>query len=442
MALEGDLSLFRLPDILQVVAHQQKTGILTVQGKSDILAVSFLGGEIVAADALNQSFEELLGGVLARRGSVSTARFAELADGQRRSTERLVDYLVERGAVGRDELLESLRELTYQLLLEMLRWREGQFKFYGGEEVAYEEGIKPLRVDEVVMRSLSDLAGEPGRAGWVPRGYLPYARTRDSREVREIPSGFDDSTPLDAGVAWLTPDERKILERLDGRTPAELLARETGLGQNRTFYALFRLLQAGLARPVGDGDASDMAATPAPAKSAKVEALRVERLPAGAQVLPEVPTHPALRQLSLVARWLALPSALGLAVASLVAPAGVLHPAPCLTAEREAFDRLRRLSRFDLIDRGARTYHLLEGRYPSSFGELVELGLIPARSARDTRGRPLALRSQPEEYRIVTSEKASSESGMREGVFGDFLLDRQMFAGLERDTGIPIVLID
>ena len=123
MALEGDLELFRLPDILQVIAQQRKTGILTVQGKSDILAVSFLDGEIVAADALNQSFEALLGEVLASRGVVSPERFAELSEEQRHSGSRLVDLLVEQRILGRDQLLESLRELTYRLLTEVLRWR-------------------------------------------------------------------------------------------------------------------------------------------------------------------------------------------------------------------------------------------------------------------------------------------------------------------------------
>ena len=80
MALEGDLSIFRLPDILQVIAQQQKTGILTVQGESDILAVSFHQGKVVAADALNQSFEEMLGEVLASQGVISPERFQRFSE--------------------------------------------------------------------------------------------------------------------------------------------------------------------------------------------------------------------------------------------------------------------------------------------------------------------------------------------------------------------------
>ena len=88
MALEGDLQIFLLPDILQVVSQQQKTGILTVQGENDILAVSFLRGEIVAADALNQNFEEGLGEVLASQGLVRPDDFARISEGPRASGRR------------------------------------------------------------------------------------------------------------------------------------------------------------------------------------------------------------------------------------------------------------------------------------------------------------------------------------------------------------------
>jgi predicted transcriptional regulator len=450
MALEGDLSLFGLSDVLQVVAQQRKTGILTVQGKTDILAVSFLKGEIVAADALNQSFEGLLGEVLASRGTVSPDRFALLADRQRSSGERLIDFLVKQGIVGREELLDALRELTYRLLVDMLRWREGQFKFYGGEEVAFEEGIHPLRVDEVLMRALRDGAGEPGRAAETPHGYLAYTRVASGRETRVIPEGFDESTPLDPSVTWLTPDEARLLERLDGRTPAEMVAHELGLGETKTYFALHRLLQAGLARPAREDEAPAgprLAPLPPPAAPAaasaapRADSLRLERAVLRDLEPAAAPSHP-LRRLADQGR-VALPLAVGalLLALALRVPGLLLFPTPELAGARDSFDRLRRLSRHDLIDRSARTYHLLEGRYPASLGELVERGLLPARAQRDPSGAPYRISSKAEEYQLfVASEDGAG--GAREGVFGDFLLDRGLFAQLDDERGVPLVLVD
>nr|HPK65335.1 DUF4388 domain-containing protein [Thermoanaerobaculia bacterium] len=130
MALEGDLRIFQLPDMLQVVSLQKKTGILTIQGEQDIIAISFLEGAVVAADALNQSVEDGLGQVLMGAGWVPPDQFASVVAEHQAGGERLVDLLLARGLLDRPRLLRALREQTYRLLLLALQWREGEFKFY------------------------------------------------------------------------------------------------------------------------------------------------------------------------------------------------------------------------------------------------------------------------------------------------------------------------
>src|SRR4029453_5689110 len=79
MAIEGSLETFQLPEILQMISAQRKTGILTVQGEADIVAISFKDGHVVAADALNQTVEEGLGQILASQGLVSPRDFAAVS---------------------------------------------------------------------------------------------------------------------------------------------------------------------------------------------------------------------------------------------------------------------------------------------------------------------------------------------------------------------------
>src|SRR6185295_9597594 len=125
MSVEGNLDLFQLPEILQLIAQQQKTGILTVQGNEDIVAISFLHGKIVAADSLNQAVEEGLKQVLVETGVLSGADFARASTEQAAGGQRLIDFLVERRFVSRPRLLEALRIHTRQLLEKLLDWREG-----------------------------------------------------------------------------------------------------------------------------------------------------------------------------------------------------------------------------------------------------------------------------------------------------------------------------
>jgi hypothetical protein len=122
MAVEGTLELFKLPEILQLIAQQKKTGILTVQGEQDIIAVTFLNGQIVAADALNQTVEEGLAQVLVGERLLSSADFAQATAEHETAGGRLLDLLVDRGYIPRPDLLRGLRLQTLHLLEKLLRW--------------------------------------------------------------------------------------------------------------------------------------------------------------------------------------------------------------------------------------------------------------------------------------------------------------------------------
>src|SRR3954468_15158496 len=107
MAVEGTLDLFKLPEILQLVSQQKKTGILTVQGQQDIVAISFLNGRIVAADALNQTLEEGLSQSLCKEGRIRPPDLGRAASEHQPSGGGLMDLLVERLYIERSQLLEA-----------------------------------------------------------------------------------------------------------------------------------------------------------------------------------------------------------------------------------------------------------------------------------------------------------------------------------------------
>jgi hypothetical protein len=457
MALEGDLSIFRLPDILQVIAQQQKTGILTVQGENDILAVSFLEGSVVAADALNQSFEETLGDVLASQGILSPERFQGLSEEHRATAgERLADFLVRRGALSREELLAALRFQTYRLLLEVLSWREGEFKFYTGEEVAYEEGMEPLPVDEVLYRSMRDLLGEGTVAGAMPHGFVSYVRVPTPKRLKVAEEGMQPPD-TDADVVWISPDERTVLDRLDGRIRAEDLARETGLGDVRTQYAMFHLLRAGLVRPAAETPPEW--AEEAAAEAAEPEEQLPPPLPfptpaqeglAGEEEEEEVAERaaaglgPAARKL--LARCLAgfaAAAALLTFYTALYRSPSILLPFPAQTPEREGMVRLERLARYTAIDHAARSFYLLEGRYPASLEDLVDRGLLESRQRFDPLGRSLLMRPTDDAYALIPAGTDESRSpAVTESVDGDVLLDRNLFAAVQDEAGVPLILLD
>lgn len=429
MALEGSLRDLALPEILGMVSRQRRTGILTIQGEEDIVAVSFLGGEVVAADALNQSFEEGLSEVLAGEGLMRPAEFQAVVSATHQQGVRLIDVLVQGEHLDREQLLEALRLQTYQLLVRLLRWRAGEFKFYAGDEVAYEEGFRALPVEEVLIRAARELGPEGPLGGPPPEPAAVYER---------VPEGEGGARP--AGVhGGIGPEERLVLERLSGRRPAAELVADTALPEFKLLYVLHRLERSGLIRPC------------APAA--------VEPPPLVLQEVPEPAPPPALHvaqpatalppetraPLAWAGPALAGAFALALAWILVTAPGRLFLPFPWQGAEREGLEKVQRAALYLRLDRAAKTYYLLEGRFPGELERLVDLRLLAPDDLRDPAGRTIAYSSGQTSYQVapVAGGQAVAELGQTEAVTGNFLLDPDFVELPPQVTeSPPLVLLD
>ncbi len=295
MALEGSLEVFNLPEILQMVAVQRKTGILTVQGETDIVAVSFLNGQVVAADALNQTVEEGLGQVLAQMQLVKPEDFAAVAAEHQAGGGRMVDLLQQRGYVERPQLLRALRTQTYGLLMQLLDWKRGDFKFYGGDEVSYEDGFEPITVEEVLLRGAPTAASTASAAAEAPSADDVYTRVSPPpQRVRVLDEAAEASGPRDGSGIWVSRDEKLVLDRLDGRRSVAEIGRETRLGTTRVLRVIERLLEAGLAHPgTGGGVATPAAAIQVAPRLVPVSPGTAPGMAAAGSGRPAAPRSPA-----------------------------------------------------------------------------------------------------------------------------------------------------
>lgn len=387
MAVEGTLDVFKLPEILQMISQQQKTGILTVQGEQDIIAVSFLKGQIVTVDSLNQTQEEGLSQLLIKEGVLTNAQFSRASAEHQSSGQRLLDLLVERNYVRRDALLKALRVHSFRLLEQLMRWDKGDFKFYGGDEVPYEEGFVPIPVEEVLARVAP---GGPRRpAGPVP--VPPLAAPQLS-----VPAGM-------AGMAGAT-----------GMTGAE-----TATTTRPGLRVVRRDETAALA--VEDQEESG------PFRKMRVEA----------------PPAEAVRRPALARAVAALLMLLVLAVLFL-APRSVVVPFPWQEDERLALAHEERASLSLKIDRAAKTWFLLEGRFPERLGQLVQAGYLSPRDILDPDGHPLQYSVTEESYTLQPIREGKPLPGAEttEAITGNFFLDPEFLTLPEESAAQPIVLLD
>ena len=446
MSLEGDLSAVALPKVLQNLAALKMSGILTVQGEDDIVAVSLLDGAVVAADALNQTVEEGLGEVFRSQNLITSEDFAAVVrDHQGGGSGSLGDLLVSRGMISRDDLLEALRIQTYRLMLQVLTWRQGEFKFYGGDEVSYEDGFMPLAIEELLIRSIDDLGEKGGVAGPVPDLEAAYRRVPQ----RDTPKVFGRDGDGSGGGVWISPEQEALMQKVSGQTSAATLASELNLGRYKAQFALYNLLHLDQIEHLGKPKSQTMSLELPKLDLEAQEPLRAEIFtpPEPEADYGEIEAEARAASIAkMVQRWvgptLALILTVGLGLAFFHHGGSFLLPFSWQDNHRSEVELQLRQSLYLRLDRAAKTYFLLEVHYPGNLQELVDLGLVSASDLRDQTGGLLTYSTDELTYRIVPEHEGrlAQQLGTTEAITGDFLLDPQFLRAPSTDIA-PLVLL-
>jgi hypothetical protein len=418
MAVEGTLDLFKLPEILQLVSQQKKTGILTVQGQQDIVAISFLNGRIVAADALNTTLEEGLSQLLLKEGMISAPDLARATSEHQASGGRLIDLLVERRFIERSQLLEALRLQTYRLLEQLLSWSQGDFKFYSGDEVSYEEGFTPIPVEELLINSAQIvMAANAAAKAAAPAPHLPAPPL----PAMAAPPKAAAPPPRPVAVPAARADVLPEPVPFPGPRPAPPASPR--LGTVPSPVSTIAPMIPPITPPIIPPDAGDAG----PFRRMKVEAR------------PAPPTS-----LGWVGRSLAAVLTVLVIAALLRVPDSLLLPFPWQAHERETLVRDQRAALYLKIDRAAKTWFLLKGSFPDHLQDLVAAGLLSSADLNDPEGRPLQYVAGEESYTLQPLEHGRPVQGTEatEAITGNFLLDPEVLSSTPESTATPLVLLD
>ncbi len=416
MAVEGTLDLFKLPEILQLISQQKKTGILTVQGQQDIVAISFLTGRIVAADALNQTLEEGLSQILLKEGIISAPDLGRAASEHQASGGRLVDLLVERRYIERSQLLEALRLQTYRLLEQLLRWSQGDFKFYSGDEVSFEDGFVPISVEELLIKAAPAIqAAAPAPKPVAPPAAAPPARPAASPPPETIP--FPGPRSAAAGPRPVASQKPALKPAQKPATPPMPQMPLMPPGPQGMSPAVAPIAEPLVPPANADGPFRQM---------------RVETRAASP------------RSLGWVGRTLAALLTALVVASLLLLPDSLMIPFPWQERERDVLVRDQRAALYLKIDRAAKTWFLLKGSFPDRLQDLVAAGLLSSADLEDPEGRPLRYIASEESYTLQPLQRAKPLAGAEEteAITGNFLLDPEFLNVSPETTAAPLVLLD
>jgi hypothetical protein len=331
---------------------------------------------------------------------------------------RLLDLLVERGYLERPRLLEGLRLQTRQLVEQLLHWNEGDFKFYSGEEVSYEDAFVPITVEEVLLHGAELFDEPPAR----PRPAAPRLAVAQNPRAVAPASAPDRPASAESWAATLAADPPPRLRAVPPPAPLDPTS-----GPRPA---------ASPASRAGRSSASGLKAVADPAAEAPAAPTIFRRMKVEEAAVP--------RSYRMAARLVALVPAALLAFVLVQVPDLLLLPFPWQDGQRAALADAQRTALFLKIDRAAKTFHIIEASFPTRLSQLREAGLLSAADLIDPQGQPLAYRAQGDRYTVEPlDDRGAPVPGAEasEAITGNFLLDSK-FTAVSPDSEVPLVLLD
>lgn len=234
MAIKGNLREASLPDVLQLLAMGQKTGCLSLTDRSNFGYIYFDRGRITYASIVNR--RDRLGDLLVKNGLVEAKElFAAIDEQAKTPGTRLGEILIRRGAITREQLEQYIRIQIEEAVYFLFTWHQGTFQFEPDQRP--EEGAMRVSINPENL-------------------LLEGARRIDEWSLieKKIPSlelvfELDRAKPVDG--LELSEEQRKILPLVDGKRSVQEIIDESGMVEFDVGKALFGLIQAGFAHPVG-----------------------------------------------------------------------------------------------------------------------------------------------------------------------------------------------
>ena len=250
MALAGTLKDFGIADILQLIAQQQKTGILHLRSKDQEVKVGFVDGAIVSAESVSKKKRDLFGHMLVAAELITEAQLELALETQKRSLQRLGDCLISQGVLTKDQYRRIAQLQFNETLYRLFTWKTGTYEFEQGPVHHDTHDLEPVRAESVLMEGFRMVDEWPVIRKRIPRYDLVFAPGKYLP-----PDG--PSTESGAEFASVGASERRVFALVNGYRDVRKLVDLSCLGEFETCKALCNLANLGHVNalmPVGEPD--------------------------------------------------------------------------------------------------------------------------------------------------------------------------------------------
>lgn len=348
MALQGNLDDFSLPEILQLIAVQQKSGVLKLTSGDDVAVIFFEGGKVVSTRDRRRNSKDPLKPFLVKTGRLTEPQLRQVETIESESRRELTDILLSGNYLTGEQLSRAIEEQVQDTLHQLLTWKTGAYHFSGDARTVPKFAVNMrLNTEGLLMESmrrideLSRYKDELSSPAMVLR---PKALAVPPKEMSEA--------------------ERRVLPLVDGLRPIRDVIAQSKLVEFEVYEALHHLLEQGVVEI--SLSAAPPKVTPMPSPTASKSAR-----PNGG--------------VALAVGLLALALSIGLGRYGTPMLLGPIQRSAARAAlappEISGVDDAARLTL------ALETYRAMRGKYPSELATLARAGLVPSASVQAISSR-------------------------------------------------------
>lgn len=244
MALRGNLRDFSFTQVLNLINLARKTGMLTVEGPSEMARIYFRDGKLAMATVGRE--ENDLSAILARSRKITANQARVIRERTRTLTDKEVGLLlINAGYLSQKDVFESLQLYSIEVIRRLFTWVDGIFQF--DQTMGVPTGKIPVRID------LENLIVEGSRQ------MREWEQLQEEIPSLEMALKFTDRPGANLRHLNLNLEEWRVVRYVNPSNSMRQIAQATRMNDLEIRRIAFALLQAGVVEIVRPGGQPPMA---------------------------------------------------------------------------------------------------------------------------------------------------------------------------------------
>jgi hypothetical protein len=248
MAFKGTLREFKVPDILQLISLQKKTGILTFNSLEGFITLIFEDGYIVGIDAFPKKLEMRVGHVCVKQEIISEEMLQRALAIQKRTNQKVGEILIGMGLIDEKIIPEMLKIQAIQIVLSLFNWKKGDYNFKILDHINKDlRLLNPIAVDTLIMEGVQMLDEWPLIKKVIPNEDIVFEPIfLGSKKIEMVSEYDDDRSSQDNNTIFLSEIELNLLKYINGINKVKDLVEMGLFTEYKIYKKLFTLFNKGL----------------------------------------------------------------------------------------------------------------------------------------------------------------------------------------------------